>query len=794
MFRLIQFSFFIFILQITNPIFAQNVTISGYVTDKSNSENIKGAMIQITSLTGVGVYSNSYGFYSLTIPKGNHTVTVKYLGFETIEQSITVEENKTINFALPKKNRQIAQVVIKSKKNKQDISSTQMGKVDLDMKEVEKIPVILGEKDVLKTIQLLPGIMTAQEGNSNFVVRGGNTDQNLIQLDEATVYNATHLLGFFSTFNSDAVKDVSVYKGNMPAEYGGRLSSIVDIKMKEGSKKYLSFGGGIGLIASRLYVESPLFNQKASFLVAGRRTYVDAFTALSSDSNVKRSALYFYDFNGKFNYNFDDKNKLYVSGYFGRDRLGLNGLFIVDYGNTTLTTRYNRIINDKLFSNTSLIYNNFNYDVTLNFQNIDFDLYVRSILTDFSLKQDFDYFLNDKNSLKFGFLGTYHNVLPGEVSSSNPIIASNTLSKSNGLELAAYIQNDHKISEKLNLNYGLRLSFYGLIGNNTNYNYDEFGRVIDTLKLSGLNMSNVVLNPEPRVTATYKLNEETSLKASYARNAQYIHLLSNNTSAQPTDRWVLSNNNIRPGISDQFAIGYFRNFEGFEFNVETYYKILQNQIDYKTGALLRANETIDKDLIYGDGRAYGVELFFKKNTGKLTGWVSYTLSRSERRFSEVSDGAWFLSRFDRPHYLNVVAMYELNKKWSFSATLVYYTGNAVTFPSGIYGLNGNLNSTNLNNNNYFLNYGNTRNSQRFPDYFRMDIAATLKLKETPTWYHDLNFSLYNLTGMKNPYLITFKSDEVTRENFIEKTYLFTFVPAITYNFRFKKNIVKNETE
>lgn len=781
--RILLFSIFLALFFSVN---SQEYTISGTITDGSNGETMMRTIVSVVEKPAVGVATNSYGYYSLKLPEGTYSIKVKYLGYQEQVFKINLKENIKKDISIFKKKKVLKDVVISAKKQSKNVSSTDMGRIDLDLKQIEKVPVILGEKDVLKTIQLLPGIMPAQEGSAGFVVRGGSTDQNLILLDEAPVYNASHLLGFFSTFNSDALKDMTIYKGNMPAEYGGRLSSVLDVKMKEGNNKNFGFGGGIGLISSRLYAEGPVVKDKASFFVSGRRTYADAFLFLSSDSAVQESTLYFYDINAKFNYKIDKKNKLYFSGYFGKDHLGLSDLFSIKYGNTTATTRWNHVFNDRLFSNTSFIYNDFNYqiDIAIN----DFDLIVKSILNDYSLKQDFDYFVNSKNRVKFGFLSTWHNVVPGDLSSTDTIIEKNELSRSNGWENAIYIQNETKFSPKLTINYGLRLSMFTVAGKNTLYEFNDFGDVTDTLELKSFSLDRSYINPEPRLAINYRLNKNRSIKFSYSRNVQNIHQLSNTSASSPTDRWVLSTKNIRPGISDQASLGYYLNFgKGeYEASVETYYKILQNQIDYKSGTVLRANETLEKDLLYGDGRAFGIEFFLKKRFGRLNGWVSYTLARSERQFDGIDSGAWFPSRYDRTHDLKLVAMYDLSKKLTVSGTFVYYTGNATNYPSGKYSLNGDLSQTTINSN---LNYNSytSRNADRFPSYNRIDIGVTWELGSKKNWSHDLNFSVYNVLGTKNAYLLDFLYDDVDNRSFIQKTYLFSRVPAITYNFKFNKS-------
>lgn len=772
--RSILFSIVIFNL-FSTQLSSQKFSLSGTVTDAESGESITGAMVSIVDMANMGVTSNTYGYYSLSIPNGQYKIKIKYLGYQEMIEDILINSNLKKNFALIKKSKSIKQVNITSRKKQNNVEEVQMGKIQVDLKEFEKIPVILGERDILKSIQLLPGVMPAQEGSAGFIVRGGATDQNLILLDEAPVYNASHLLGFFSTFNSDALKDLTLYKGNMPAEYGGRLSSVVDVKMKEGNNKSYNFGGGIGLIASRFYAEGPIQKDKSSFFVAGRRTYADMFLFLASDTVAQKSTLFFYDLNLKTNFTLSKKDKIYFSGYFGKDHFGLADAFGIIYGNTTATTRWNRIINDKLFSNTSFIYNNFNYQVRININN--FDLFVNSILNDYSLKQDYDYFVNSKNRIKFGGQSTWHNVVPGDISSSDTIIAKKGLTRTNGLENAVYIQNEYSLSDKIKVNYGMRLSLFNVAGSSNLYSFDDKGNVLDTTILGSLQIDKAYFNPEPRFSLNYSLGEDKSIKVAYSRNVQYIHQLSNTNSGSPTDRWVLTSRNIRPGISDQVSAGYFFNLADnkFEVSIEGYYKVLQNQIDYRPGTILRANETVEGDLLYGQGRAFGAEFYIKKRVGKLTGWISYTLSRSERSFDGIDNGEWFASRFDRTHDISIVAMYDLSQKVNVSGTFVYYTGNATNFPTGKYVIGGNV-----------YNSYTGRNKDRFPAYNRLDLALNWSLAKKKHWEHELSFSIYNVLGVHNAYTIDFIYDSKAGNTYAEKTYLFSQVPSITYNFKFKQ--------
>lgn len=757
----------------------QKFTISGTVKDAKNGEEMIGATVYLKELPSAAVVANAYGFYSLTVPKGKYTVTVRYVGFADYSQPVDLQSSITLNINLGSASLELKQVEITSKRADENVKSAQMSATKLDIKQLEKIPVIFGEKDILKTIQLLPGVKAAGEGNSGFYVRGGGADQNLILLDEAPVYNASHLLGFFSTFNNDALKDATLYKGNMPAEYGGRLSSVLDIKMKEGNNQTYSVGGGIGLISSRLYVEGPIVKDKGSFIVTGRRTYADLFLKLSKKPELKNNVLYFYDINAKANYKIGKHDRIFLSGYFGRDKFALkdasgNDRFGIDYGNSTATVRWNHTFSDRWFSNTSFLFNNFSYNVNIGVT--DAKISVKSVIQDYGLKEDLDYFLDTKNKLKFGFLTTIHTILPGVITSSDTTKRINiNLSKNYGWENAIYAQHEVTLWGNTSLNYGARLSTYSVVGPG---NYYEFkpNDVVDSFHLAFGKFGKTYVNIEPRLSISCNFYKNMSFKVAYSRNVQNLHLLSNTTSSNPTDRWVLSSNNVKPETCDQYSAGYFLNFHKnmFEFSLEGYYKALNNQIDYKNGAQLRANETIESQLIYGVGRAYGMEVFLKKATGKFTGWISYTFSRTERKFTEVNNNTWFPARYDRTHDLSVVLMYDITPRINVSATWVYYTGNAATFASGKYPLNGSV-----------ISYYGPRNQDRFPDYHRLDIGATFVLKKRKMWEHDLNISFYNLYARKNAYLIEFNTvDGDNNVSVAEKTYLFRIVPSITYNFKF----------
>jgi len=752
----------------------QKHTISGTVKDQNTGETLIGASIVLLENPEMGVLSNGYGFYSITAPERNYTLVASFSGYKNDTVKVSLKKNIMLPVYLSPAGTELQEVVITARRN-DNITRTLPGMQKLSIEEIKDVPVIFGEKDILKTIQLLPGIKSGGDGSTGFFVRGGSADQNLILLDEATVYNASHLLGFFSTFNSDAIKDVTIYKGDMPAQFGGRLSSLLDITMKDGNDKNYKVSGGIGVIASRINVEGPIVKNKGSFMISARRTYADLFLKLSKDSTVNKSILYFYDINTKANYQLDNKNKLFLSGYFGQDDLGYSNQFGIKWGNTTATLRWNHIFNSKLFSNTSFIYSNYNYNISIN-QTTN-NLEIISKIKDFSLKEDLQYFATNRNKVNFGFNVTRHVFSPGEfqtsaTSSYNPLILQNKYA----LDAAAYVSDEWSATDRLKFISGLRLSSFSVLGPGNFYTYDVNGNVTDTATYSSGKIVKSYLNLQPRFAATYLLNKISSLKASYSRNVQNLHLLSNSTGSNPTDLWIPSSNNVKPEISDQVSTGYYRNLSNnrYEFSAEIYYKYLQNQIDYKNGAQLVANINVESQLLYGRGRAYGLELFAKKKYGRLTGWISYTLSRTERLIDGINYNLWYPATQDQTHNVAIVAIFKANNKWTFSSDFVYNTGNAVTWPSGKYTVNGQT---------VFL-YTN-RNSYRMPAYNRLDISATLQGRKTKKFDGSWNFSVYNVYGRENPYFIQFQNDPEDPEKTQAVQYsLFRWVPSITYNFKF----------
>jgi hypothetical protein len=764
--------FVLLLLQIAS--FAQRTkhTISGNIKDAKTGESIIGAVVKVQELDNINTTSNEYGFYSFTFADTTYTFTISKPGYITFTKQINLQQNEKLEVSLQAITKnQIAGVKVTSQRKDKNVTQAQMGVEKLNMAQINKVPVLFGEKDVLKTIQLIPGIKSAGEGNAGFYVRGGGADQNLILLDEAPVYNASHLLGFFSTFNSDAIKDVSVFKGGMPSNYGGRLSSVLDIKMNEGNSKKFHVGGGIGAISSKLYVEGPIVKDKGSFLITGRRTYADLFLKLTED--FKDNKLFFYDLNLKANYKINDNNRVYLSGYFGRDILGVGTQFGLDWGNSTGTVRWNHTVNSKLFSNTSLIFSNYSYGIDFNFDNTDVN--VTSRIRDYNVKQEWQYFPNPKNKIKFGVNSIYHTIVPGQISTTGNFTVPK-LQERYALENAIYATNEWAATSKINVIYGLRGTGFTTLGKGDFYTYNDAGEAIGSTNYGKNEIVKNYFNLEPRLSASYIINPENSIKASYARNTQNLHLISNSTSTTPTDLWIPSSKNIKPEISDQVSLGYYKNFNNnnYEFSVETYYKNMQNQIDYRNGANTQANDKIEGELLTGTGRAYGAEFYLKKNTGRFNGWVGYTLSKTERQIAGINDGKWYNAKQDKTHDVSIVGIYELTPKWSISGTWIYNTGNAVTFPSGKYTIDNTVN---------FLY--SERNGYRMPANHRLDLGATHTKVFASGRERVWSFSLYNAYGRENAYIINFKEDpKDATKTIAEQTSLFRWVPSISYNFKF----------
>lgn len=761
---------------ISTTSFGQKLTISGSIKDASNGEDLYGAVVKVKELANVGAVTNSYGFYSLSLEPGAYTLVFRSTGFTPIERKIDLNEDLVINIELeiPKDVQEIEAVKVSAVKENDNITSSGMQVTKFDPKDIETIPVLFGEKDIMKTLQLTPGVKGAGEGNAGFFVRGGGADQNLILLDEAIVYNASHLLGFFSVFNSDAIKDVSLYKSGIPAKYGGRASSVMDVKMRDGNMKKFDMSGGIGLISSRLTLEAPIVKNKGAFIISGRRSYADLFLKASGDSTLRDTKLFFYDLNAKANYRISEKDRLFLSGYFGRDKLGLGDAFGFGWGNATGTLRWNRIISKKLFSNTSLIYSNFDYEFNVGSGEDGFG--VNSSIRDWNIKQDFSYFMNSKNTIKFGVNFIHHKFKPGALTGENDSFNEIILDTRNAIELGAYVQNEMKIGTRINVMYGLRYSGFNLMGGKS-YEFNNSGDVLSSTNYKEGESIQYYHGIEPRASLSYVISENNSVKTSFNRNLQYIHQVSNSTTSSPTDIWVPSSNNVKPQIADQVAIGYYHNLKKnmYAISGEIYYKAMQNQIDYRTGAESFLNNEIEGEFVYGTGTAYGFELQIQKKKGKLTGWISYTLSKTLRNFDDIDNGKTFSARQDRTHDVSIVLMYRLNKALAFSSSWIYYTGDAATFPSGKYEINGTS-----------VPYYTERNGYRMPDYHRLDIGLTWYMKEKKRFTHNINFSIYNAYNRENAYTITFEEDPDNSSKTVAiQTTLFKIIPSITWNFNLK---------
>lgn len=749
-------------------------TLSGFIYDENTGETMIGANIFIKEL-GIGAASNEYGFYSITAPSAKYTVDYSFVGYKKTSLSVDLTKSQKINVNIQSTLYNLDEIIVVDKKADANVKSTDMGTAELIPKEIDRVPVIFGEKDILKTIQLLPGISSAGEGNSGFIVRGGSADQNLIILDEAPVYNASHLLGFFSVFNSDAIKSAKIIKGISQPEYGGRLSSVLDISMKDGSNRHFEVYGGIGLISSRLTLEGPIVENDGSFIFSGRRTYADLFFPLFGDEQIENSTLYFYDFNGKLNYRLGENDRIFLSGYTGRDIFNFDKEFGFDWGNRTATLRWNHIFSEKLFSNSTIIYSDYNYDITI--EDSEQSTTVSSGIRDINLEQDFQYYYNTNNTFKFGLNVIYHTFLPGEISVTGQTnFNSKKLDDIYVLEANFYAGHEWQANNLLRINYGLRYSTFNLIGEGNVYSFDEEGNRTSTKFYESGEPIKSYQHFEPRISLNYYLSEVSSMKVGYARNTQNIHLLSPASTSTPIDIWQPSTAIVKPETSNLFSIGYFRNFgdNEYETSVELYYKDMKNLIEYKNGANVFLNEFIESQLVFGDGWSYGLELFAEKKVGKFTGWLSYTLSTTRRKFEKINGGSSFPARQDRTHDLSLIAIYNMNEKWSLSANWIYYTGLAATYPSGKYEIEGQV-----------VNLYTERNGYRMPDYHRLDLGATYYFNRSENNEMSLTISAYNVYGRENAYRINFeKSETDPSKTQAVKLALFSIVPSITFNFKF----------
>lgn len=756
---------------------AQSYTISGTVSDAGSGEALIGVYISDESGDN-GTITNAYGFYSLTVPAGKQKIIYSNIGYKTSKKTVELTENIKLNIELKEADTEIEEVTITGERLDKNIVVTETGVTTIDPKDVRIVPVIFGEQDILKTIQLMPGIKPAGEGSSGFFVRGGGADENLILLDEAPVYNASHLLGFFSIFNSDAVKGAKIYKGTAPAQFGGRLSSVLDIQMKDGNMKKFTASGGVGLIASRLTVETPIFKEKSSLIVSGRRTYADLFLAFAPDSSQRNTKLYFYDLNAKVNFKINDNNRFFISTYLGRDVFSFDNLLGMNWGNRTGTVRWNHIFNSKLFLNSTLIHSKYDYEIGFSLFSVEGGtIKLKSGIEDFSMKEDFQYYINSQNILRFGLTTKYHRFLPGEVDASEIDEIDNIVVQNKyALESAIYISHEADFTKKFKAVYGLRASTFSVLGPGTVYEFNDRQEAIDSTYYSNNEPIKTYTHLEPRVSLNYIINPRNSVKGSYTRNAQYIHLLSNSTSGTPVDLWYPTTKIVKPGIADLFSVGYYRNFKEnmFETSLEVYYKDMKDVIDYRNGANVFLNEYLEADLVLGKGWSYGAELYIKKQLGVLTGWISYTWSKTERKFDDILDGATFPARHDRTHDFSITAIYKLNERISLAGTWIYYTGDAVTFPTGKYILDGRP---------VFLY--TERNGYRMPPYHRADFSVTLKNRERKRWSSDWNLSIYNVYARKNAYQITFEPvEEGSTEFQAVRLSLFSIIPSISYNFSF----------
>jgi len=772
-------------------LFGQEYTLNGTITDASSNETLIGVNI-IFPEANTGVITNEYGYYSIKLPQGSYQIQITYLGYQSIVQTIDLDGDKKLNFQLEEASESLEEVLITGDIEGLNIRKPEMSVNKLSIKTIQNLPVVFGEVDVVRSLLLLPGVSNAGEGSSGFNVRGGAVDQNLILLDEATIYNSSHLFGLFSVFNPDAIKDLKLYKGGIPAEYGGRVSSVLDIYQRDGNSKEFQMQGGIGAISSRLLAEGPIVKNKGSFLVGARSSYAHLFLKLTDNDN----SAYFYDLNTKLSYTLDENNKLLLSGYFGRDVFNISQNFENTYGNTVVNLRWNHIFSDDIFSNLSAIYSDYYYGLNLNFVGFNWDSGIKNV----NLKYDFNHYINENIQLKYGIQNTYYDFNPGEIEPIDEESGINYFKLTNkyALENAVYFSTEHTISDRLSAEYGLRLSNFFRLGqdevnvyeNNNPVAYDperdiySEAEIIETSNVSRSKVLKAYNNFEPRIAVSYAFNDEQSIKASYNRMSQYLHLISNTSSPTPLDVWVPSGQYIKPQVLDQYAIGYFRNFndKGYSLEVESFYKQIENRIDYIDGANLIANNAIERVVLEGESRAYGMELLLRKNTGNLTGWLAYTLSRSEQRTPGrtatepgINDGEWYLSNYDKTHDLSITGSYKLNKKWQLNANFIFQTGLATTFPTAQYDYQG-----------ITVPVYDDRNVDRLPEYHRLDLSATLTPKpgENRKFQSSWNFGIYNVYNRQNAYSISFRENQDTNQNEAVRLSLFGIIPSVTYNFKF----------
>jgi len=763
----------------------KHYSISGHIKDSETGEDLIGVTIYIRELQ-TGSTTNTYGFYALNLLPGTYTITYSYVGYQSQERKVELIKDIVIDIELIPSEQMLKEVQVVAKRPGENIQKVEMSVVKMDAKQIKSVPTVFGETDILKVLQLLPGVSAAAEGATGFSVRGGNVDQNLVLLDEATVYNAGHMLGFFSVFNNDAVKDMVLYKGDIPARFGGRLSSVLDVRMKDGNTKRFSGSGGIGLISSRLTLEGPIIKNKTSFLVSGRRTYADLFIPLFGNDDMDGSKLYFYDLNAKVNHTFNENNRLYISGYFGRD-IFKNPFARMNLGNATATVRWNHLFSKKTFSNFTFIYSRYMYSLGTADEDDANSFTWDSHLEDFGGKGDFTWYFDADNTIRYGFSSIYHSFAPGVAKGGeNSIFTEYRIPKNHAIESALYASNEQKIGTLFKLNYGLRFSIFNNIGSGTQNYFDENYDLSYSIAYKSGDIYNTYWGLEPRLSANYMLNEVSSLKGSYARTYQYIQLAQNSAAGTPLDLWFSASPNVKPQISDQFALGYFRNFRDnkIETSVEGYYKNMQNTIDFKDHAQLLLNDQLEGELRFGKSWSYGVEFLIRVydlplSKGKISGWIGYTYSRSWREIPEINDGNKYASPYDRPHDLSIVATYDISKRVSVSGNWVYQTGVPVTMPTGRAVIGGNI-----------VPIYSDRNDYRFRDYHRLDVAVTLRSKEKPRRFkHEWVFSLYNAYNRHNTWSVNFEQEttsgnQPTYEVYATRTYLYSIIPSVTFNFKF----------
>lgn len=783
----------IFLILLTSTfIFSQEkYTLSGTIYDQKTNETLIGVSIIIDELK-TGTSSNEYGFYSITLPKGTYNIRISYLGYIDYTGTIILDKNIKSNFLLIEGEETLEEIILIDNPNKIEIKKPEMSVNKLSINTIKQMPVILGEVDILKSILTLPGVTNAGEGQSGFNVRGSAVDQNLILLDEATIYNSSHLFGFFSVFNADAIKDLKLYKGGIPARFGGRVASVLDIYQKEGNSNEFHGNGGIGLISSRILLEGPIVKNKGSFLIGGRSSYAHLFLKLTDNKN----SAYFYDLNTKLSYKLNENNNLYVSGYFGRDVFSLNQSFENIYGNSVLNLRWNHLFSNKLFSNASLIYSDYYYGLTIDFVGFNW----KSGIKNYNFKYDFKHYLTNKTKLTYGLNSVYYEFNPGKIepNSTNSGINPKQLDKKYAFEPAIYIDAEQTLSEKFSINYGLRFSMFYRLGsqninvyeNNQAVIYDsdlkiyEKATPIGTIKYGTNETIASFENLEPRIALTYSFNDEQSVKLSYNRMTQYLHLISNTQSPTPLDIWAPSDNFLKPQILDQYAAGFFKNFKNgkFTLEVESFYKYIKNRLDYIDGADLIANNAIEQVVLAGKSRAYGLEILARKNEGKLSGWVSYTLSRSEQKTPGrtadeigINNGEWYKTGWDKTHNISITGTYQFNKKWSFGSIFSLQTGQPVTYPDGQYQYLG-----------ITIPSFSQRNANNLPTYHRLDIAATLIPNNNVAhkFKGEWVFGIYNLYSRKNAASINFRQNQDSGNNEAIRLSIFGIVPSVTYNFKF----------